>query len=328
MGQVAIGEGAAGFEGNLEYLKHYMLKDSADANNQAYAIYFQEDWKVADKFNVIAGLRGDYHEKYQWHITPKISLMWKATEALSIRAGYAQGFRSPSLKELYQAYDMGGMGWFMLYGNPDLKPETSHQFSLSGEITKGGLNLSMALAHNRFKNKIAYMSINDGSNDMQYVNAENARTTSIETIVRHQITTALVLTGSYAYTDDYTEVDGRNASNVRPHSVTFNGIYTRRLGKIGFNLSISGQWASGFDTYYRTQSTDGSFIYTKTHYNDRTMCSMNTGVTLPRGISINLGIDNILNYKDKAADSSIQLPQRGISGIATLNINLADMLKL
>lgn len=56
---------------------------------------------------------------------------------VSFRAGYAQGFRSPSLKELYQAYDMGGMGWFMLYGNPDLKPKPAIK-SLSGEFTKEG----------------------------------------------------------------------------------------------------------------------------------------------------------------------------------------------
>ena len=319
---------SAGLEANLEYLKHYMLKDSSDAKNHAYSLYLQEDLKMTDNLNVIAGVRSDYHEKYKWHVTPKISVLCKTTDNITIRGGYAQGFRSPSLKELYQTYDMGGMGWFMLYGNPDLKPETSHQYSLSAEINKGGFNASASIAHNRFKNKIAYMALNDGSNDMQYVNAENAKTTSFETIVRQQMNSNIILTGAYAYTDDYTEVDGRNASNVRPHSVTINATYSRRFGKIGFNAALNGQWASGFSTYYRTQLSDGNYSYTQTRYDDRTMCSFNAGVSFPRGITVNLGIDNLLNHKDKAADSSLQVPQKGISGIVTININLADMLKL
>ena len=37
------------------------------------------------------------------------------------------GFRIPSLKELHSEYDMGGQGFFMIYGNEDLEPEISHQ---------------------------------------------------------------------------------------------------------------------------------------------------------------------------------------------------------
>ena len=58
------------------------------------------------------------------------------------------------------------------------------------------------------------------------------------------------------------------------------------------------------------------------------MCSLNTGVTLPKGISLNLGIDNLFNYKDKAADSSLQVPQKGISVIGTVNLNIADIFGL
>ena len=54
---------------------------------------------------------------------------------------------------------------------------------------------------------------------------------------------------------------------------------------------------------------------------------MNVGATFPRGIYVNLGIDNLFNYKDKATDSSLQTPQRGISFVGTVGLNLADMFK-
>lgn len=316
---------SAGFEANLEYLKHYMLEDSSHVSNQAYALYVQEDWKITDRLNVVAGLRSDYHKKYHLHITPKLSALWHVCNYVTLRAGYSQGFRSPSLKELYEAYDMGGLGMFMIYGNQDLEPETSNQWSLSAEMTKGSLNLSVSVYHNRFKNKIALMSLNDGTRDMRYFNADKAKTTGVETIVRYTLNFGLVLTGSYAYVDDYAKLNGLNTSYVRPHSITCNAMYARKFGKIGVNCSLNGQWASPIDVYKVDIDTNK---YEKVSFDSRTLCSLNAGVSLPRGISLNMSIDNLFNYKDRAADSSLQLPQKGLSCIGSISINLADLFKL
>ena len=134
----------------------------------------------------------------------------------------------------------------------------------------------------------------------------------------------LMLTGSYAYVNDYEEIDGHNASSVRPHSLTFNASYNHKFGKIGVNAALNGQWTSKLSTYSINQDQ----TYERVSYDPRTLCSFNAGVQLPRGISLNFGIDNLLNYKDKAADSSLQLPQKGISYVGTVNINLADMFNL
>ncbi len=48
----------------------------------------------------------------------------------SLRGSYSQGFRSPTLKEMYMNFDMANA--MMIYGNPDLKSETSHNFALGG----------------------------------------------------------------------------------------------------------------------------------------------------------------------------------------------------
>ena len=87
-------------------------------------------------------------------------------------------------------------------------------------------------------------------------------------------------------------------------------MYSHKFGKIGFNCSLNGQWGAKFGTYTRNQNDDGTYAYEITTYDARTMCSLNTGVTLPKGISLNLGIDNLFNYKDKAADSSCRFRKR------------------
>ena len=119
-------------------------------------------------------------------------------------------------------------------------------------------------------------------------------------------------------------MDGKNTSLVRPHSITFSGIYNHKFGKVGTTYSLHGQWGSGMNTYYKTSSGNFERVF----YESRIICTANFSLTLPYGVSVGIGVDNIFNYKDKAADSALQLPQKGISLLGTLRINIADMFRL
>lgn len=320
----------AGMETNAEYLKHYMFKDSAAHSLQYYVLYLQEDWRVTDQLNLVAGVRADYHSKYALHVTPKLSVMYKPTSLLTLRAGYAQGFRSPTLKELYEEYDMGGIGLFMYYGNPDLQPETSNQFSLSGEVTKGIFYASLSGYYNRFNKRIVSASMGNTSEekpypDMIYLNSDGSKSIGVEAIARLRFDWGLAVQGAYAFVDDYEAVRGHNLSTVRPHSLTFNASYQRKLGKVNTSLTLNGQWTSKLSTYSLNTDTD---VLTHRTYDPRTLCSLNASAGFPRGITVGVGIDNLLNYKDRSVDAGIQLPQQGIGFIGTLSINLADLFKL
>lgn len=320
----------AGVEANAEYLKHYMFKDSTNHSLQYYVLYAQEDWRLLDNLNIVAGVRTDYHTKYNFHVTPKLSIMYKPLDVLTLRAGYAQGFRSPTLKELYEEYDMGGIGIFMIYGNEDLKPETSHQLSLSAEVTKGIFYASLSGYYNRFKNKIISASLGNTTEskeypDMKYINSDNSKSVGMEAIAQLRFESGLNLQGAYAYVDAYESVNGYNLSSARPHSVTFNATYSKKIGKVDASFALNGQWTSKLDTHKLDTDTN---VITQQTYNPRTICSFNACARMPRGISVSLGVDNLLNYKDKSADFAVQLPQQGIGFIGTVGINLADLFKL
>lgn len=314
---------AAGAEWRNEYLKHYMFKDNSSRSIGEGVAFLQESWKILKRLDIVAGIRADYHRTYKWNFTPKATLMYRPWDFLSIRAGYSRGFRSPSLKELYQEFDMAGI--MMIYGNENLRPEKSNQFLLSFEATVGRLNFSVSGYHNKYYDKISYFDGTiDGNTGWHYVNADNAKTTGGEALIKAKVVKGLTLTGAYTYVDDYQEMEGKNTSLTRPHSITFSGIYNHRFGKVGTTFSLHGQWGSGMSTYYKNR--DGNFE--RYFYEPRTICTANCSVTLPYGISIGVGVDNIFNYKDKAADSALQLPQKGISLLGTLRINIADMFGL
>ena len=308
-----------------EDMKHHFMKDTATVHMNQYSFCLQDDWQLTDKMNVVVGVRGDKGGSYRLHFTPKVSVLYRPLKTITLRAGYSQGYRIPNLKELYQEFNMGGMG-IMMYGNKDLKPEEGTQISASVEYDYKGLNLSVSTYHNRYKNKISYEYISLGKSwNMKYVNALNVKTTGVEVTANYKLPFGLRFSGGYSYVYDYDERDGYNMSWVRPHSARLSSVYKHRFGKTTESVAFNTSWVSSI-TRYAYSSSDKT--YTKTKYDPRTLCSLNLRSELPRGIAIGLMVDNIFNYRDKAVDSAVQLPENGRTFVATVSINIADMFKL
>ena len=308
-----------------EDMKHHFMKDTATVHMNQYSFCLQDDWQLTDKMNVVVGVRGDKGGSYRLHFTPKVSVLYRPLKTITLRAGYSQVYRIPNLKELYQEFNMGGMG-IMMYGNKDLKPEEGTQISASVEYDYKGLNLSVSTYHNRYKNKISYEYISPGKSwNMKYVNALNVKTTGVEVTANYKLPFGLRFSGGYSYVYDYDERDGYNMSWVRPHSARLSSVYKHRFGKTTESVAFNTSWVSSI-TRYAYSSSDKT--YTKTKYDPRTLCSLNLRSELPRGIAIGLMVDNIFNYRDKAVDSAVQLPENGRTFVATVSINIADMFKL
>lgn len=314
----------AGLEVNAEKLKHYRLRDSSSRRTQNYVVFAQEDWKVSDNFSVVAGVRADCHSKFGCHASPKLSLLYRAGN-FTFRGGYAMGFRLPSLRELYEEYNMGGQNLFIIHGNEDLKTETSHQGSLSVEINRGIFNGTVSGYYNKFYDKIAMRLLHDGTSDQQYYNTGNAQTSGVDVTGQLRLNGGLTLKVAYSFVDDAQETDGYNTSSTRPHSLTFNALYARLFGKIRVSAAFNGRWISKVDVW--DQQSDDSFV--KDRLNGRTICSMNLAGNFPRGFRLSFQVDNLFDFRDKkiSADSSIT-PERGIAFTGTLAVNVADLFKL
>ncbi|WP_374370841.1 TonB-dependent hemoglobin/transferrin/lactoferrin family receptor [Dongia sp.] len=109
-----------------------------DATQDVVGVYLQHEIKLFDQVSLTPGVRWDYYQTNpessdfdsQSHdrISPKIGLSWEPFEWVNLYASYAEGYRAPSVSELY----IGGTH-FAVFGpfnnvfvaNPDLKPETA-----------------------------------------------------------------------------------------------------------------------------------------------------------------------------------------------------------
>jgi hemoglobin/transferrin/lactoferrin receptor protein len=110
-----------------------------DATQDVVGVYLQHEIRLFDQLALTPGVRWDYYKTHpegedftgQSHdrISPKIGLSWEPFEWVNLYASYAEGYRAPSVSELYIGgthFSYGVPGWNNTFvPNPDLKPETA-----------------------------------------------------------------------------------------------------------------------------------------------------------------------------------------------------------
>jgi len=145
-----------------------------DASQDVVGLYAQDAIKIFDQLTLTPGLRwdyyathpedGDFSSRHDNRFSPKVGLVWQPLEWASVFGSYSQGYRSPSIRELYISGTHFGLGPGInntFIPNPDLKPETTRTWE--GGLRLGfkdvlmpgdGLNFSGSYYDTRAKNFI------------------------------------------------------------------------------------------------------------------------------------------------------------------------------
>ena len=72
----------------------------AKADRSQYALYSEFNLPLTDNLDAIAALRYDHYSDFGGDVNPKLSLRYRATDDLILRASWSTGFRAPSLSQL------------------------------------------------------------------------------------------------------------------------------------------------------------------------------------------------------------------------------------
>ena len=103
-----------------------------DQTTKNIGLFFQSDWEILPKLNLLAGIRADEHNFVKGlFISPRSSLLYKLNSNTQFRVNYSTGFRAPQAfdTDLHIAFAGGGISRVNL--SPDLLPERSRSFSAS-----------------------------------------------------------------------------------------------------------------------------------------------------------------------------------------------------
>ena len=292
-----------------DYLNNKKLAQPVHSR-ELFDAFAQYDWTITPKWEVVGAVRYDYYtDSHKGRVTPKISLRYKPLRSMNLRAGYGLGFRAPTLKEKFYEFDMAGI--WIVKGNPHLKDESSHNFTLSGDYTHGNFNYTLTVSYNDVKNRIATgIPYSDPADPKQlyldYVNLASYRVGGSEATVQGRWTCGLSAKLSYAFTHEQVakDKDGNTANNqympAREHTLTARVDYEHAWAEgFGMMLTLNGRWLSGVDNveykdYYNVAAGTATV-----HYPAYTLWKLSVTQQLGRYVKLSLAVDNLFNYKPR-----------------------------
>ena len=148
-GNVAIAPGYSAVFG-LQQEKYVMDStpySPAEANTSDNSAYAQFQGEVVKGLTLTAGERIDHYDVFGEHYTGQFAAAWALPTSTILRSSWGQGFKAPSLYQLYSPY-----------GNQDLKAERSHDWDAGVEQRFWDDRVMVSVAHFdiRFTNLIEF----------------------------------------------------------------------------------------------------------------------------------------------------------------------------
>ena len=106
-----------------------LRKDRLDIDK--YAFFGQAEINPFSWLTIVPGARVTKQEDVNARFTPAANVFLKPRDDLRFRLSYGEGFRTPTLSELFSSFtEPGGIA---IQGNPNLEPEKSRSFSVGAE---------------------------------------------------------------------------------------------------------------------------------------------------------------------------------------------------
>ena len=139
---------------------------------------------------------GNYKNQTYTNWSPKVNLVYTSHGKRAFTLAYSEGFRAPSLSELYLEYETS---YGLIHkGNPEVTSEKVQAIELTYEHSHSDPWFwSISVFHNRYKNMIDFVY----AIPVLAINREGVTGTGLEYQVRWQPTGKLKLTNGYAYLD-------------------------------------------------------------------------------------------------------------------------------
>ena len=285
-----------------DYLHTYQFSDGKERVQYTGDLYAQYDCFLGKRWELIGAGRWDYFSdaKGASQLTGKLAARY-TLDAFVLRAGYAGGFRAPTLKEKYSYFNM--VGDIYVKGNEALEAERSHNFNLSAEYTWQNYNLSASASYNTITNRITSSAPQQGTMGeyyIQYINLPSARVLGVELLALGQWSLAgghrLKTRANYVFTREWLSQGGMTPyCPARPHSFNLRLDWDKQWTSFyGTTLSVSGRVLSAVD--YETVQMDYPYTPRHVHNPAYTIWKLQLQNRLGKGIRLNVAVDNVFNY--------------------------------
>lgn len=300
----------------------YLKEDLEDKGNQlsvngnvlskldrySWALFAEDNWRIADPFVLTTSLRLDQDEKFGDHLSPKVYGVWTLNDEWIVKGGVSTGYKIPALRATVAEWGQvtgGGQSNGVIVGNPDLKPEKSVNYEVSANWdNNANLNAGFTIFNSEFKDKITEIrTCDEGSGSAgcpwlgenfdfvsQRENVDKANMRGIETTFGWQINDDVKLNANYTFTDTEQKsgVNKGKPLNEMPKHMFNTTVDWQATDAIGFWSRVN--FRSKTSEYLsRTSMSEGKPAYT--------MVDVGLNYKLTDKIQFNAGVYNLFDKK-------------------------------
>jgi outer membrane receptor for ferrienterochelin and colicins len=162
----------------------------------------QDEIALADDWALTLGTRLDHHAIFGSESSPRAYLVWRASPELTIKGGYGEAFRAPTLKQISPNY-VGAEGPHTFLGNADIQPETSRSWEIGADWRDEQSAYTATLFRSEIKDLIYYNLLRRvGPRSIyQYDNISEARIDGLEVALRRALGGGFSLASSMTWLD-------------------------------------------------------------------------------------------------------------------------------
>ncbi|HEU4340575.1 MAG TPA: TonB-dependent receptor, partial [Candidatus Binatia bacterium] len=273
--------------------------------------YLQEQIKLlGDRLIVIPGVRLDDHQTFgtEWSPSVSSSYLFRQT-GTKLKGGYAEGFKAPTLNELFFPPGFGCAA----FGNPDLGPERSWELNAGVEqiLFSDRITLGATYFHREVKDLIGTGPTPNPTDPAFCVRAENlgkARFDGVEWLINFKLLSFLSVGANYTYLDWDTE-DGRLTRRPRHRgNVNLNYFYERF--RINLDANIVGR-RDDIDSVTGANITKGGYV----KFDLAGAYQLPVTIPLLKDLSLFGKIENLFNKKYEEADGFRARPLNFLLGM-------------
>jgi len=266
-----------------------------------YAFFVSSELKLIKDVVIRPGLRFISNSKYDAPpVIPSINTKIRLNDHVDLRFGYANGFRSPALRELY--YDFIDANHKIL-GNPDLKAEESDSFSASLSVfdqneERARFKSVLSGFYNNFRNRIMFEVDAADQSITRPMNVERYKTTggTLENtffLGSFQASLGLSYIGTYNKYAANTALYGESDSFVWSPELNTNLTYT--FEKSGTTLNLAYKFTGRKQLYELQTLTDGSEIVRLGTTSSFHMADLMVTQRLMKSLTLNAGAKNLFD---------------------------------
>ncbi|GAM56543.1 colicin I receptor precursor [Vibrio ishigakensis] len=233
-----------GGEWSEQRLSSEDLTSGGDEAQQG-AVFVQDDIAITEELSLLLGGRYDDHSDFGGHFSPRAYLVYSPTERWTLKGGYGEGFKAPTIKQLSPDYYSTGTGRpFDIRGNENLDPEINRSYEVSADYRGDRWGTTLTLFNNDVENLIDIECVEGcsgrpqpGTTIYEYFNVAEAEIKGLEWSGHFDITSAWLVNMNLTLLDAVDKQTGDKLES-KPESQAYVALNWKATDRLTTQVSM------------------------------------------------------------------------------------------